>query len=423
MPLWDRRSRDVPGSSPGFGPRASPPSPGKRTLAEQIAPGAVQRKPTGSATAPSPRSPEPQDADDLAALIASPWRPGLASGLIDPVVRHLENLDMHRMLDELSDAVACDYGIALEVRCRSSPRLMAAIYAAELVDRGHVTPSHPAVQRAGTALDQVSSETQLQILAWMLQRRGVSVEATALVEGVLAMREQGADQVGAAGAGPMAGITGAGAGAPPAVEPGPWAPPGDQPGGLYIGNEAHKGIAAQYTLAHGSDLVMSNYYSIGSILGALKGLQHNPNPGALSETDLSLKPDIVNLSRLHLYEIKPLTAQALGAAKATLAVGIFGRAGIAMQLGPVGEPGTEGGIPAPDGVYMFWSPQPGVIVYQYRKGRLVPVPFAVGERSRVRRWRFELRPLTREEQQAAVTLTLGSALLLILMIALAPVGA
>lgn len=166
-----------------------------------------------------------------------------------------------------------------------------------------------------------------------------------------------------------------------------------------------------------------NHFPISSILGALRGLRHNPSAGALAESELAVRPDIVNLTRLHLYEIKPATAQVLGAARAALYVGLFGRAGVAMQLGPTGEPGTEGGIPAPGGVFVFWSPQPGVIVYQYRRGRLVPVPLPLPLPAGERRWSFELQPLTREQQQAVTTLTLGGALLLMLMIVLAPAGA
>lgn len=135
-----------------------------------------------------------------------------------------------------------------------------------------------------------------------------------------------------------------------------------------------------------------------------------------------LMPDITNLTRLHLYEIKPFTAQGLGAAKASMCVGLFGRAGIAMQLGPMAEPGTSGGLPAPDGVYMFWSPEPGVIVYSYRKGRLVPVPVPEAEPATERRWRFELQPLTPQQRQAVTTFTIGAALLLAAMILLSPVG-
>src|SRR5262249_12134181 len=54
--------------------------------------------------------------------------------------------------------------------------------------------------------DQVADDQQLQILSWLLHRRGVSAEATALVEGALAMREQGAAQPEPAPPGAGAGI-------------------------------------------------------------------------------------------------------------------------------------------------------------------------------------------------------------------------
>lgn len=468
MPQRDGRISDVTGGSrSSLQPQSL--SPGKISLVEQLAaqhqgsaprhepstydvkagaaPGAmgaapstpVQRKPTGD-TSEAPRGsaltgPDAQAGsrdDELAYLIAAPWLPSLRP---DPVLAHLEALDSHRLLDELSDAVSCGYALRLEPRVRASPRVNAALYTAELARLGRITPSHPALERAAVALDQVSSDVQQQILSWMLHRRGVSMEATTLVEGVLAMREQGAAQpapeVGAgngsrapsgdamsAGTGPVVGAT-----MPSPVEPGPWEPPGDQPAGFYIGNEVHKAIARQYEGAHASDIVRSNYFPMSSILLSLKrDLGHTSNDAALSDPEREMRPDIVNLTRLHLYEIKPATTQTLGAAQAALYVGMFGRAGIAMQLGPTGEPGTEGGIPAPGGVCMFWSPQPGVIVYQYRRGRLVPVPLPVPSPAGERSWRFELEPLTREQQQAMTTLTLGGALLLMLMLVLAPVG-
>jgi hypothetical protein len=241
----------------------------------------VQRKLAGDTpdapTRSAPTAPDTQvsrDEDELANLIGATWQPSLAG---DPLVTHLERLDMHLLLDELSDAVGCGYARQLEPRVAASPRLNAALYAAELARLTRITPYHPALERAAAALDRVPSHLQLQILSWMLHRRGVSMEATTLVEGVLAMREQGAaasaPEVGvgngsrapsgdtlSTGTGPMAGAT-----MPPPVEPAPWAPPGDQPGGYYIGNEVHKAIATEYRLAHSSDIVRSNFYPMSSI--------------------------------------------------------------------------------------------------------------------------------------------------------------
>src|SRR5262249_10904741 len=141
------------------------------------------------------------------------------------------------------------------------------------------------------------------------------------------------------------------------------------------------------------------------------------------DDELGRAPDITNLKRLHLYEIKPLAAESEAAAKAAMYVSLFAKAGVAVALGPTTEPGVEGGIPAPAGVDLFWSPQPGVIVYPYRKGKLVPVPVLEPEPAKERRWKFELRPMTTQERAAIATVTVGGMLLLIAMILLAPVGA
>src|SRR5262249_58448563 len=134
---------------------------------------------------------------------------------------------------------------------------------------------------------------------------------------------------------------------------------------------AHKGIADHYRAAHAGDVVRTNVSPVGSMLATLKRMRGADgakiDKDALSEDELGLMPDITNLTRLHLYEIKPLAAQAAGSAKAAMYVSLFAKAGVAVALGPTTEPGVEGGIPAPGGVYMFWSPQPGVIVYQYRR--------------------------------------------------------
>ena len=355
----------------------------------------------------------------------------------DDAYAFLNGLSMPDLLATMSGAA--DRGFLPQLIARSGSaaaygraRLMSALYAVELA---RVTPSSLSQDRlnqAGVELDQIPHDQQLQVLEYLLRRKGAGIAAATMLEGVVAMRAaggpaagdpQGHSEASMAGAGPAAAGPAAGMSGPPApVEPGPWAPPGDQPIPFYIGNEAHAGIARSYVAAHPGESVLANFFPISSILRTLTGLGHTGNAGALNDTELGLMPDIVNLTRLHLYEIKPLAAQALGAAKATMCVGLFGRAGVAMQLGPTTAPGTEGGIPAPGGVYMFWSPQPGVIVYQYRKGRLVPVPVPEPEPLKVRRWRFELKPMTQQQQQAVTTLTVGGALLLIAMVLLSPVG-
>lgn len=117
------------------------------------------------------------------------------------------------------------------------------------------------------ALDVLPQDEQIQVIQYVLHHRGAGVSVTEVFEGALAMRsarpaardEQATDDDAAIGGTAAAGATGA----PPApVEPGPWAPPGEQPIPFYIGNEAHKGIADRYRAAHAGDSVFSNYAAI-----------------------------------------------------------------------------------------------------------------------------------------------------------------
>jgi len=182
-----------------------------------------------------------------------------------------------------------------------------------------------------------------------------------------------------------------------------------------------------YEAAHRDDQVFINAAPISGILKSLTNLakrsRTKANADALAEDELARRPDIANMTRRHLYEIKPATAQAQASATARVYLSIFEKAGIEMTLGPTTEPGTAGGLPAPAGVFLFQSPEPGVITYEYRKGRLVPVAVPRPEPATERRWRWELRPLTPMQKQAIVTTTVGGAMLIIMMIVLAPVGA
>jgi hypothetical protein len=409
----------------------------------------VQRKPgAGAASAPAAQA----DSDHAAQLIQLLTSPPSVGG--DPVATYLNTLDTPTLLATISDAADCGYLPQLHARLASArPFLVAALYAVELARVAPVAPNHPLLQRAGAALDNVSRDQQLQTLAYLLHRRGVSVEATTLVEGVLAMRE-GADRDNAVasreplptgagrGAGDEAGTPGGeeqavgaaigasvtgGPGAPAPISPRPWSPPGNQPGGFYVGNEAHAAIGAFYRAAHSGEQTYLNNTPLSTILTSLTRIATNKGSSvdvsALAEDELARRPDIANLTRRHLYEIKPATAQAEAAAKARMYLSIFEKAGVEMTLGSTTEPGTAGGLPAPAGVFMFCSPEPGVITYEYRKGRLVPVPIPRPEPATERRWRWELQPLTPMQKQAIVTTTVGGAMLIIMMILLAPVGA
>ncbi|HVV53531.1 MAG TPA: DUF4157 domain-containing protein [Polyangia bacterium] len=161
------------------------------------------------------------------------------------------------------------------------------------------------------------------------------------------------------------------------VMPGNFAPPGNQPIPLYIGQSAHDGIADFYVSRHLGDQVETNRIAVSTILGLLRTAGKPNDPTALPAKDLGLEPDITNLTKLHLYEIKPQAAEGVGATEARMYLGIFVAAGVPMTLGPVTEPGTAGIIPAPGGYYTFEAVQPGVIVYQYRRGRYEPVTVPV----------------------------------------------
>jgi hypothetical protein len=368
----------------------------------------------------------------------------------DEAYAFLNALSLPDLLATMSGAADRGYLPALLARKSSAnsysgaARLLSALYAVELARAVPSNVTHEQLNRAGVILDQIPHDQQLQIFEYILNQRGLSVAATTLMEGVVAMRERetaadagtgsralgsgasdnshGAGGVPATGGAPAAvGPTAAATASPSPVEPGPWTP-GEQPIPLYIGNEAHRAIARNYQGAHGNENVHTNTSPLSSIFRDLASLGRWPNARALNAGERALMPDIANLTRLHLYEIKPLAAQPLGAAKAKMYLGLFARAGVAMTLGPTGEPGASGGVPAPGGVFIFWSPEPGVIVYQYRRGRLAPVPIPEPEPVVVRRWQLELQPLTPQQRAAVTTTTLGGAMLLVMMLLLSPLG-
>ncbi len=147
---------------------------------------------------------------------------------------------------------------------------------------------------------------------------------------------------------------------------------------------------------------------------------------ALDEQELAREPDITNLTARHLYEIRPEAQPGAAEARAAMYLALFRKAGVAMSLGPSTDPGVKGQLPAPGGVYLFWSPTPGVILYRYRRGTLVPVPVPVPERvgqeKPAREWRWELEPLSRAQEQALLTGTAGAIMLMLMLMLLAPVG-
>lgn len=220
---------------------------------------------------------------------------------------------------------------------------------------------------AARAIAALPASQRLELLTQVLRSIGRADEIADLSEGLAALDES--DRVRASepeevvepDAPPVSASVFAG------VPIGPWNP-GNQPIPFYLGNAAHVSIAAFYASSHLGDAVFSNFVPISTIRAAAVrlGLAPAATVSATAE-QLDLKPDIANLTRAHLYEIKPTTLQTLGRAEARLYQAAFAAAGVLLALGPTGEPGTAGTIAAPGGWYTFSAPEPGVITYGYRQ--------------------------------------------------------
>lgn len=323
----------------------------------------------------------------------------------------LDELNKRGRLEDLRGSMA---SVSKEARPRIDAALETMDYLSRLVPGVKAEDLNP----FSAKLEKIDFEDQRSIFRYLLRKKGRSDDLLSLLEGMDAMQ-------GAGNADPGAAMAAAGGAAPPPVNAGPWSPPGGQPIPFYIGNEAHVGIAANYVAFHPGDQVATNFTPMSTILKNLKTLGQKSDASKVADEDLKLKPDILNLTKLHLFEIKPKGSESLARREARMYVGLFGAAGLTISMGPMAEPGVTGAISAPAGVYIFNAPEPGVITYQYRRGILVPVPEPEKSPSKERKWRWELRPLTKQEQQAAgvaATMTLATIGMILIMIALAPVG-
>jgi hypothetical protein len=147
----------------------------------------------------------------------------------------------------------------------------------------------------------------------------------------------------------------------------PWNPPGQQPPNFYIGNVAHQKIARYYGAVNKNDRVYTNFISIGAIV-----YEHGGDNRRITDQEARLKPDIANITKQHLYEIKPHTQNKLAAQTVGRYRQILNRGGIQIDFGPINAPGTGGVVPAPGGHYVFATSQRGVILYRYFKGDYRP---------------------------------------------------
>ncbi|GAA1857169.1 DUF4157 domain-containing protein [Myceligenerans crystallogenes] len=278
----------------------------------------------------------------------------------------LEYLATLELGDLVDTAVVLDRRGRLEqvagaVRVGDRSTVAAVLFTTIYLSQGSRSTPSWGIAAAGMVA-ALPATTRTSLLAQVLTSMGRGDEVAAIMEGLAAFEEsetfrasqpEEVVEPGAAAA-TTAGLT-----------PGPWNP-GSQPVPFYIGNSAHVAIAAFYAAAHATDLAFYNFVPISSIILAAARVA---TPGASSATasQLALKPDIANVTRRHLYEIKPATAQSVGAAEAVLYATAFAAAGLPMALGPTAEAGTAGTLPAPGGWYVFRSPVPGVITYNYRQ--------------------------------------------------------
>ena len=144
--------------------------------------------------------------------------------------------------------------------------------------------------------------------------------------------------------------------------------PGRQFWPFYIGQDAHSAIAQAYRQEHPGEAVFTNRTPISTILRRLRV----PLSGPVNPKLLDGEPDILNASRNHLYEIKSWRQQGLGLTEVAEYLWTCQAAGLAqMQLGPASpaEAGTYGVIGGPGGMFLFWAPVPGLIIY-VRKAEL-----------------------------------------------------
>ena len=148
------------------------------------------------------------------------------------------------------------------------------------------------------------------------------------------------------------------------IGPGPFEP-GGQPVSCYVGNEVHRAIGRFYRLLHRTDDVFLNMSPISRILDFAK----LPLPRGTPREVLAARPDIVNLTRRHVYEIKPLGQSDAALTQVVRYQKYLRRVGLPMSPGPVGEPGTAGVLPAPKGHVFFFGALPGVILYYCVEGR------------------------------------------------------
>ena len=259
---------------------------------------------------------------------------------------------------------------------RGRTRLSRALYLQELAALGEDWASDEGIARTASVLDPMSHADRRSAYRYLMARRQVPRDVEDLIEGFLALEDAAVEwrePVVAAG-------VSVGGELPPPVEPGPWNKPPGEPAELYIGQQAHEVIAKYYADAHRGETVQMNHTPISTLLTELQALGHAPSAARLSAAERDLRPDILNLSRLYIYEIKPTSLAASAAPRAAMYIGVLRKAGVIVSLGPSAHAGTSGRLPAE------WRRLRGVAIH----GR-AGMP-ATRRRQRSRLWRAKSSP-------------------------------
>lgn len=283
------------------------------------------------------------------------------------VVNLNELLPVSRLLATLESYDQCDtlarINRGLDLRYEDNIRVHAAIYMVTIVGRNPATVSTRQIREAYALANSMRFRTHRQDLIDYAARKLSSVPDNeplfSFVDGAIPPTVE--KQIFVA--------------ATIKVPKGPWQPPGDQPIPFYIGNDAHRVIAQHYEQAHLSDEVRLNNTPIASLLSEFADMGVGPaaNKHTKAISDRALRPDITNLTTREIYEIKPAGLESVAAAVVSRNIDVFSSSGVTMKPGRSHAAGTSGVLPAPAGHYRFYSPRPGVIVYQYKPGDYVPI--------------------------------------------------
>jgi hypothetical protein len=148
------------------------------------------------------------------------------------------------------------------------------------------------------------------------------------------------------------------------------APSALPPAQLEEGNLAHELIGDTYCALNPPsvfDLSVADVLSFAK--GRLPGLAEAIKAAQADLfTNLDMRPDIVDLGKMQIFEIKPAGSIPLAIAEAALYIQLFDGLGIpalSFTPGNPGNPGTRGMIPGPDSVLVWASPAPGAIGYAF----------------------------------------------------------